>query len=72
MENGRAKTTRVTREVKLTPENCQTTQDVVSELKAEGYKIDYRRIPLSDEKSPSPGGLDRAARPSGAHQRPCP
>jgi hypothetical protein len=59
MENGRQKTERVTREVKVTAENCQTTQDVVKELQAENPNFEYRRIPLSDEKSPDPASLDK-------------
>ncbi len=59
MENGRQKTERVTREVKVTEENCQTTQDVVKELQAEHPNFEYRRIPLSDEKSPDPASLDK-------------
>lgn len=46
------------REVKLTPENCQTTQDVVQDLKTQGYQVDYRRIPITDEKSPGPEGVE--------------
>lgn len=44
--------------VNLTPENVQTTEDVVKELKADGYKVEYKRIPLADEKSPTPAQLD--------------
>jgi len=55
---GRPQFTSRTREVKLTEENCQTTQDVVEGLKADGYKLEYRRIPLTDEKSPGPAGVE--------------
>ena len=58
MENGREKTERVTRAVTVTAENCQTTKDVVDELKTEFPNFEYRRIPLSDEKSPDPASLD--------------
>jgi len=58
MENGRQKTERVTRQLTVTADNCQTTQDVVQELQSEFPKFEYRRIPLSDEKSPDPASLD--------------
>jgi hypothetical protein len=57
-ENGRLKTQRVTREVKLTAENLQTTRDVVEGLQAKYPNFEYRRIPLSDEKSPHPGSVE--------------
>ena len=57
-ENGRLKTQRVVREVKLNADNCQTTQDIVQDLQAKYPNFEYRRIPLSDEKSPDPHGLD--------------
>ena len=59
MENGRQKTERVTRPVSVTAENCQTTQDVVKELQVDYPNFEYRRIPLSDEKSPDPASLDK-------------
>ena len=59
MENGHQKTTRVTRSITVTADNCQTTQDVVKELQAEYPNFEYRRIPLSDEKSPNPASLDK-------------
>ena len=52
------KTERVTRQLTVTAENCQTTQDVVKELQADFPSFEYRRIPLSDEKSPDPASLD--------------
>lgn len=58
MENGREKTERVTRPITVSADNCQTTRDVVDELKTEFPNFEYRRIPLSDEKSPDPAGLD--------------
>lgn len=57
-DKGRIRTTRQTRSVELRPDNCQTTQDVIQGLKDEGYQIEYRRIPISDEKSPSAADLD--------------
>lgn len=59
MENGRQKTERVTRSIAVTAENCQTTQEVVQELQADYPNFEYRRIPLSDEKSPNPASLDK-------------
>lgn len=57
-EHGRVKTQRVMREIQLTPENCQTTREVVEELQARYPNFEYRRIPLSDEKSPEPASVD--------------
>jgi hypothetical protein len=58
LENGRPRFTSKTREVQLTSQNTQTTQDVVQGLKAEGYQLEYRRIPLTDEKSPGANGVE--------------
>lgn len=57
-EKGRMRTTRETRTVALTPDSCKTTKDVIQGLQDEGYKVEYRRIPISDEKSPTPANLD--------------
>ena len=38
--------------------NVKTTKDVIDELKAEGYKVEYKRIPLVDEKAPTPAQMD--------------
>ncbi|NDD31308.1 MAG: hypothetical protein EB084_23910, partial [Proteobacteria bacterium] len=34
------------------PENVKTPREVFDGLKAEGYKVDYARIPITDEKAP--------------------
>lgn len=44
--------------VQVTPDNVQTTEEVVNDLKKDGYNIQYKRIPLADEKSPTPAQLD--------------
>lgn len=36
----------------ITPESVQTTREVFDTLRQEGYKVDYARIPVTDEKSP--------------------
>jgi hypothetical protein len=59
---GKQKTERVTHVEKLTPENCQTTQDVVKGLQDEGYKIEYKRIPVTDETSPKESDMDEIRR----------
>lgn len=48
------------KEVKVTPENIQTTKEVIEELKGPPnyYKVEYKRIPLTDEKSPTPAEYD--------------
>ncbi len=38
--------------------NVKTTKDVIDDLKAEGYKVEYKRIPLVDEKAPTPAQMD--------------
>ena len=36
----------------ITPESVQTPREVFDMLRQEGYKVDYARIPVTDEKSP--------------------
>lgn len=36
----------------VTPADVQTPQEVYAELKADGYEVDYIRIPVTDEKAP--------------------
>lgn len=43
--------------VTVTPETVKTTREVYQDLQAEGYKVDYARVPVSDEKSPETGDL---------------
>jgi hypothetical protein len=59
---GKQKTERVAHTEKLTAENCQTTKDVVKGLQDEGYKIEYRRIPVTDETSPTESDMDAIRR----------
>ena len=42
----------------ITPESVQTTKEVFDMLRQEGYKVDYARIPITDEKSPEPKDYD--------------
>jgi inositol hexakisphosphate len=44
--------------VRLSEENTQTTKDVVERLREDGYKVEYKRIPIPDETSPEPARLD--------------
>ncbi|MHB2017824.1 MAG: phosphatase domain-containing putative toxin [Candidatus Xenobia bacterium] len=39
-------------------ENVQTVHEVYDQLKAEGYQVDYHRVPISDEKAPDADDLD--------------
>jgi hypothetical protein len=39
-------------------ETVQTPREVYDELKAQGYRVDYARVPVSDEKVPSEQDLD--------------
>ena len=43
--------------VEVTPETVQTTREVYDGLQAEGYKVDYARVPVTDEKTPEAGDL---------------
>lgn len=45
-------------DVPVSADNVQTTQDVIDNLKAEGYKVEYKRIPIVDEKAPTPAQMD--------------
>lgn len=42
----------------VTPESVQTPREVYDMLRQEGYKVDYARIPVTDEKSPEPQDFD--------------
>lgn len=42
----------------VTPESVQTPREVFDSLKAQGYNVDYARVPVSDEKTPEPGDFD--------------
>jgi len=42
----------------VTPESVQTTREVFDMLKQEGYKVDYARIPVTDEKRPEEKDFD--------------
>lgn len=48
------------KDVAITESNVQTTREVVEEMKKppNNFNIEYKRIPLVDEKSPSPAQLD--------------
>ncbi len=48
----------VARWVDITDASVQTTQEVYDGLKAEGYKVDFARVPVTDEKTPQPDDLD--------------
>lgn len=56
--------------VELKPGDVQTPAEVFQDLRAQGYKVDYARIPISDEKAPENQDFDalvgrlRAADPS--------
>lgn len=43
--------------VELTPDSVKTTKEVYQGLQAEGYKVDYARVPVTDEKTPEYGDL---------------
>lgn len=38
--------------VEVGPEDVKTPSEVYDELRAEGYRVDYHRIPMTDEKTP--------------------
>ncbi|MBN9413984.1 MAG: hypothetical protein J0I12_01040 [Candidatus Eremiobacteraeota bacterium] len=44
--------------VELKPGDVQTPAEVFQDLKAQGYKVDYARIPISDEKAPENQDFD--------------
>lgn len=56
--------------VELKPGDVQTPAEVFQDLRAQGYKVDYARIPISDEKAPENQDFDalvarlRAANPN--------
>jgi protein tyrosine/serine phosphatase len=50
----------VPRMVKLT--DVQTTREVFDSLKKDGYKVDYQRLPVSDERAPEKQDFDELVR----------
>jgi hypothetical protein len=48
------------KEVTVTDKNVQTTKEVIEELQGppNNYKVEYKRIPMTDEKSPTPAQID--------------
>jgi len=48
----------VGRWVELKPGDVQTPAEVFQDLQAQGYKVDYARIPISDEKAPENQDFD--------------
>jgi len=55
-ENG--KFVNVDRKVKVTEDSVKTVKDVYDDLAKEGYKVDYKRVPVSDEKPPEKKDFD--------------
>lgn len=45
-------------DVPVNAQNVLTTREVIDELQAEGYKVEYKRIPIIDEKAPTPAQMD--------------
>ncbi|MCA9793085.1 MAG: hypothetical protein KC910_14855 [Candidatus Eremiobacteraeota bacterium] len=45
--------------VKVKPEEIQTPTEVVTQLKSEGYQLDYHRVPVTDEHAPEAEDFDR-------------
>jgi len=43
--------------VEVSPETVKTTNQVYRELRSEGYKVDFARVPVTDEKTPESGDL---------------
>jgi hypothetical protein len=55
--------------IEVTPENVRTTREVYQDLQAEGYKVDYARVPVTDEKTPETKDLQALVeRVSGAEE----
>jgi hypothetical protein len=48
------------KDIPVTASNVQTTKEVIEELQGppNNYKVEYRRIPMTDEKSPTPAQID--------------
>lgn len=43
--------------VEVTPGSVQTPREVYQQLQAEGYQVDYARLPVTDEQAPEPKDL---------------
>jgi hypothetical protein len=44
--------------VKLDEASVRTPREIFDQLKKEGYKVDYERVPVTDEKAPEPKDLE--------------
>jgi len=49
----------VSKKVKVSEDSVKTTKDVFQDMEKEGYKIDYKRIPITDEHDPEKGDIDK-------------
>lgn len=43
--------------VEISPGSVQTPKEVYQQLRAEGYQVDYARLPVTDEQAPEPKDL---------------
>ena len=57
-ENGKEKPKVISKWVKVDENSVKTTKEVFDGLKEQGYKVDYKRIPISDEKRPEAKDFD--------------
>jgi hypothetical protein len=48
--------------VRLDPSSVKTPREVFEQLRKEGYKVDYERVPVTDEKAPEPKDLEALVR----------
>jgi protein-tyrosine phosphatase len=56
--DGNGKFVNVDRKVKVTEDSVKTVKEVYDDLAKEGYKVDYKRVPVSDEKPPEKKDFD--------------
>jgi len=49
----------VPKKVKVSEDSVKTTKEVFQDMEKEGYKIDYKRIPITDEHDPEKGDIDK-------------
>lgn len=48
----------VARWLQVTPDQVQTPREVFQSLQQEGYRVDYARVPITDEKAPENADFD--------------
>ncbi|MBT9582131.1 hypothetical protein IV102_02210 [bacterium] len=48
--------------LEIAPDSVQTTREVFEQVRSEGYRVEFHRVPVTDEQSPDPQDFDALTR----------